>query len=146
MHDVIVVSGQLEGQDPKLLIFDRTAEGNTKPKAVIGGPRSGLSNVSAVAVYPPTGKILVNVRGARGGSAAAGPHTGIWNIDDHGDVPLQWTVGQGMIQTIKGVTVDPMNETIMISDKALNAVLTYALPEMFEQRAGPSAAQVSSVK
>ena len=125
------------------MIFDRTAEGNTKPKAVIGGPRSGLSNVSAVAVYPPTGKILVNVRGGRG---AADPRTGIWNIDDHGDVPPQWTVGQGMIRTIKGVTVDPKNETIMISDKALNAVLTYALPEMFEQRARPSAAQVSSVK
>ena len=44
-------------------IFDRLAQGNDKPLRVITGPRTGLNGVSRITMYPPGGKIVVNVTG-----------------------------------------------------------------------------------
>ena len=61
----------------KILIFDRTASGNAKPKAVIPGvnPGSGYNSFQ----ISPQGWI---VAGCTGGSICA------WSIDEHGDVTL----------------------------------------------------------
>jgi hypothetical protein len=56
----------------------------------------------------------------------------VWSIDDNGDVPPQWTVGKGMLRESRGLTIDAKNKTIIIADKQLQGVLTYSLPEMFE--------------
>lgn len=144
VHNLLIVGGNVRGQGTRLLIFDRTAEGNTKPKAVIGGPTSGLQGISGhgLRVYPPTGKILVNVRGAGGDEGIGGAFTGIWSIDDNGDVPPQWTLGKGMLQQSRGLTVDAANKVVIIADKQLQGVLTYSLPEMFEPSPRRQTAQV----
>ena len=147
VHNLLVVAG-----GNKIWIFDRLAEGpNAKPKAIIGGgPISGLRVGNGMTLYPPTGKIVVNVAGAReveeGGSreegAPASPealasdkaYVGIWSIDDSGDVAPQWTIAgpKGMLRQPRGVTLDPKNKTLIVSDKYLNGVLTYSFPELFD--------------
>jgi len=133
VRDLLIVGGGGRS-DARLLIFDRTAQGNAKPQAVIGGPKSGMTGISGpIAVYPPTGKILVNVRGESGELVSEEAFTGVWSVEDNGDVPPQWTIGgpHGRLRQPRGVTVDPKNKNIIISDKYLNAVLTYHFPEIF---------------
>jgi DNA-binding beta-propeller fold protein YncE len=130
VHNLLIVGARIDGVGPRMLIYDRTAEGNAKPKAIIGGPKSGLRGVGTIRVYPPTGRIIVNVA-AGGDDNLNGSYTGVWNITDNGDVPPQWAIGKGMLKQIRGVTINPKNKTIVISDKYLAGVLTYSLPEMF---------------
>jgi hypothetical protein len=142
VHNLLIVSG-----GNQIWIFDRTAEGNATPKAIIGGgPKSGLRVGQSMAVYPPTGKILVAVRGGdderEDEGEAASPealasdqsHVGVWSIDDSGDVPPQWTIAgpNGMLRQPRGLTLDPKNKTVIVSDKYLNGVLTYSFPELFD--------------
>jgi DNA-binding beta-propeller fold protein YncE len=141
IHGLLIVSG-----GSRILIFDRTASGNTKPKAVIGGPRSGLMVGQGMTVYPPTGKIIVNVPGFREddrdegdafspeGLASDKSYVGVWSIYDNGDVPPQWTIGgpNGLLRQPRGVTLDPKNRNLIVSDKFLNGVATYHFPELFE--------------
>jgi len=142
VHDLLVVAGGTQ-----IWVFDRLAQGSdAKPKAVIGGPRSGLIVGNGMTLYPPTGKIIVNVAGSRDdereqgvpftpeGLASDKSYVGIWNIDDNGDVPPQWTIAgpKGMLRQPRGVTVDAKHKTLIVSDKYLNGVLTYSFPELFE--------------
>ena len=160
-RNLLIVAGNVRGQGTRILIFDRTAEGNTKPLRMIGGPNSMLSGLAGngFRVYPPTGKIVVNTRGAvAGGVGARGaggrgaaydydqdaqPFTAIWSIDDSGDVPPQWTVGRGMLRESRGLTLDAKNKTVIIADKQLQGVLTYSLPEMFENSPRNSTARAA---
>jgi hypothetical protein len=145
IHNLLIVGG-----GDKLWIFDRTAQGpDAKPKAVIGGPKSGLRVGQGMTLYPPTGKILVNVPGGedegRDETEAFTPEqiasdrsfVGVWSIDDSGDVPPQWTIAgpKGALRQPRGLTLDPKNKTVIVSDKYLNAVLTYSFPELFDTRA-----------
>jgi DNA-binding beta-propeller fold protein YncE len=145
IHNLLIVGG-----GDKLWIFDRTAQGpDAKPKAVIGGPKSGLRVGQGMTLYPPTGKILVNVPGGedegRNETEAFTPEqiasersfVGVWSIDDSGDVPPQWTIAgpKGALRQPRGLTLDPKNKTVIVSDKYLNAVLTYSFPELFDTRA-----------
>src|ERR1700690_2131949 len=66
-----------------MLIFDRTASGNTKPKAFIRGPKSGMGRVDTFQVIPDKGLITA---GGQGG------FVGAWSINDNGDVPPRWRI------------------------------------------------------
>jgi DNA-binding beta-propeller fold protein YncE len=151
VHNLLVVSG-----GNRIWIFDRTAEGNAQPRAVIGGgPKSGLLVGQGMTLYPPAGKIIVNVPGVREddreegdafspeGLASDKSYTAIWSIYDNGDVPPQWTIGgpKGHLRQPRGVTLDPKNKTIIVSDKFLNGVLTYSFPELFEAESPRQTAQ-----
>jgi DNA-binding beta-propeller fold protein YncE len=154
VRNLLVVGG-----GDKIWIFDRLAEGrDAKPKAIIGGPNSGLRVGQGMALYPPTGMILVNVSGGGDGegggpndAAAATPeqlasdkaHIGVWSVDDRGDVPPRWTIGgpKGMLRQPRGLTVDAKNQTVIVSDKYLNGVLTYSFPELFRVPASPDTAR-----
>ena len=62
-----------------------------------------------------------------------GAYVGVWSIDDDGDVPPRWKIGEpGVLKQPRGVALDPEAKTVIVSDKYLNAILTYSLPEMFE--------------
>ena len=52
---------------------------------------------------------------------------------DDGDVPPRWTVGGpgGLLKDTRGITVDPKNKNVIVSDKTLNAILTFHIPEAF---------------
>ena len=56
-------------------------------------------------------------------------------------MPPQWTIAKGMLKQVRGITLDPKNKTVLLSDKYLNGVLTFSLPEMFEGSAPRQTAQ-----
>ena len=137
IHDLLIVGGNVRGVGSRLLIFNRTDQGNVKPKAVIGGPKSGLRQISGpFAVYPPKGQIIVSVRGSTSESNEMSSDecfVGVWSIQDNGDVPPRWTIGgpKGALRMVRGVDLDVKNKSVIVTDKRLNAVLTFYFPEMF---------------
>ncbi len=136
VNNLLIVAGsagERGGEEgDHLLIFDRTAEGNAKPLRVIRGPNTMLTNTKNVRVYPPGGWILVAEDGVEG-RATGLSFVGVWSIQDDGDVPPRWTIGgpKGALLKPRGVALDPKNRAVIVSDKKLNAVLTYYLPEIF---------------
>jgi hypothetical protein len=136
VHNLLLVGGLAGRGQTRLLIFNRTDSGNTKPKAVIGGPNSHLYAFGGpIAVYPPKGEILVSVRGpgpyAELSSEEA--YVGVWNINDNGDVPPRLTIGgpKGILRMPRGIALDIVHRNMLVSDKRLNAVLTFHFPELF---------------
>jgi hypothetical protein len=136
IHNVLVLDGQQSRGHAMLMIFDRTAAGNAKPKALIGGPHSKLSTIGGpYVVYPPRSEILVSLRSSFDSRQLASPESfvGVWSINDNGDVPPKYTIGgpNGVLQMPRGIALDPRHKTLMVSDKRLNAVLTFSFPEIF---------------
>ena len=136
VHNLLVVGGAARRGEARLFIFNRTDEGNAMPKAVIGGPKSRLHILGGpFAVYPPKGEIIASVRGGSeyGLLASDEAFVGIWSTQDNGDVPPRWTIGgpKGVLRMPRGVALDPQNKSMLVSDKRLNAVLTFYFPEMF---------------
>lgn len=129
IHNVLVVD-----HGGKLLIFDRTANGNAKPLRVIGGPNSGVANISSFQIYAPKGWI---VTGGRGG------FIGVWSIQDDGDVPPRWKIPVEQLTgyVASGIALDPVHKEMMLScagqrvrppSGIANAVLTFSWPEIFQ--------------
>jgi hypothetical protein len=135
VHDLLLVIGTRPKVGTRLLIFSRTAQGNVKPKAVVGGPNSGMAALAGpFIVYPPRGEILVPVDGSPAGSLASDKDfVGVWNIQDNGDVPPRWTIGgpQGVLRHLHGVALDPKHKSVIVTDKRMNAVMTFSFPEIF---------------
>ena len=128
VNNVLVVS-----VGGRLLIHNRTAEGNAKPLRAIGGPKSGMMGPTGpFAVYPPKGWIILGQDGDAGRTQGSG-YIAVWNINDNGDVPPKWKIGGpgGPFLEPRGVTLNPKHKEIIASDKRLNAVMTFYFPEMF---------------
>jgi hypothetical protein len=128
VHNLLIVTGRPaaegSGGGGAIMIFNRTDQGNVKPKAVISGPKVSLSGGNArVYVYPPRGEIVV----------VGNRLVGVWSIEDQGDAPPRWTIGgpNGILESVRGVALDPKHKSVIISDKRLNALLTYSFPEIF---------------
>ena len=58
---------------------------------------------------------------------------GVWNINDNGNVPPRWTIGGpgGVLQMVRGVAVNAKHKELIVTDKRLNAILTFSFPELF---------------
>ncbi len=146
VHNLIIVSvndlpraeGEKEPQSG-LVIFNRTDNGNVKPRAVIAGPNTGFAliyihgtpffSVNMVQTYPPRGWIVVT-------QSAIKPEdnfVGVWSVNDNGDVPPRWRIGgpQSTLKRVRGVALDPQHKEIFMEDVNLNAILTYSFPEFF---------------
>ena len=135
VRNLLIVVSELPGEPetPRILIFNRTDNGNVKPRAIIGGPKSGFRRLSGpFIVYPPRGWIILGDRG-EGELASDTAYVGIWSVEDDGDVPPRWRIGgpKGVLQMPRGVAVNPKHKELIVSDKRLNAVLTFSFPEMF---------------
>ncbi len=124
---VVVVStppaaGERRRRGAELTIFDRTANGNVKPKRVI----SGIPGNGNVAISSELGLIFV----------VLDTYVGVWSIDDDGEVPPRFTIGgpKGALQDPRGVSLDAKNKAVIVSDKQLNAVLTFHVPAIFERK------------
>lgn len=151
VHNVLVVGmsgsrserGELGGRPEQgrerrretfLYIYNRTDQGDVKPRALIGGPKSQLKGIAGpFAVYPPREEIIVPIRGLNGVLSSDADFVGVWSMKDNGDVPPRWTIGgpHGALQHVHGVAVNPKHKEIIIADKRSNSVLTYYFPEMF---------------
>lgn len=114
----------------RFLVFDRTASGNVKPKMVIRGPRS---MGGPFAIYPQKKLIFATNRPTGETLAGSESYLGVWSYEKSSDGPPLWTIGgpNGILQMPRGVTFDAKNKSIIMSDKRLNSVLTFSLPEVF---------------
>lgn len=101
-----------------ILIFDSTANGNVKPLRVITGG-AGAGRLAGA----HNGLIFAGARGA----------VGVWSVNDNGPVAPRWRIGANELQNMRGVAIDAKNKSVIITDKELNAVLTYYVPEVFAQ-------------
>jgi len=126
-----VLSDDRSGRGGQILIFDRTASGNAKPLRIIRGPNSQLRRVGLMAVYPPRQLIVAGV--PTGEKTSPDNYVGVWSELDHGDVPPRWRIGgpNSVLRQVRGVTLDPKNKSVIVSDKYINAVLTFSFPEIF---------------
>lgn len=140
VHNVIIATsdalggyGGTAGKLPKLLFFDRTAEGNVKPIGVVTGPKTMLSGTFGIRSHPQKGMVLVSMNGPVTVGAYEGAFVGVWNITDNGDIAPRWTIGgpNGVLKQPRGVDLDPKNKSIVVSDKVRNAVLTFYFPEIY---------------
>jgi len=114
----------------RFLVFDRTANGNAKPKWTIQGPRA---MGGPFAIYPPKKLILATNRPLGEELAGDDSYLGVWSYEKSSDGPPLWTIGgpNGILQMPRGVTLDVKNKSIIASDKRLNSVLTFRVPEIF---------------
>jgi hypothetical protein len=120
---VVKSQGEKRGDPGALLIFDRTASGNTKPLRVIQGPNAALGGGGQIQITP-AGWI---VAGSSGGSI------GVWNIMDNGDVPPKWRIpvlkltGVG----VNGVAIDSIHKEVFVPSGNGNTVSMFYFPEIF---------------
>jgi len=106
----------------KMLIFDRTASGNTKPRAVIVGPvRTG----NQFAIYGPKRRLITHSRDT----------LEIWNIPESGESteqPLRIPAPLGRSSSDTGLIIDPVHKEVVIATAAGNAIMTFSVPEVFD--------------
>jgi len=146
IHDLLIVAGGRGVGKAQIAIFNRSDQGNVKPLAVISGPKTRLTSPRNVQVNPVQGWILVTQDGIQPLSfdsdeeASLASFVGVWSIHDNGDVEPRWTIGgpYGMLKKPRGIAIDHRNQTVLVSDKRLNAVLTYSVPELFTTDAAPT--------
>ena len=140
VHDLLIVSG-----NRGIRIFDRKANGNTKPLRTITG--HAAAGAVIMTTYPKNGMIVAAVHdggggefGGEGGGGgdlssrfAAEDYIGVWSVFDNGDVPPRFMVGgpKNIYKDIRGVAVDAKNKNLIASDKTLNAIMTFHVPEAF---------------
>ena len=109
-----------------IMIFNRTAQGNTAPLRVIEGSKTLINRISNLRLTPK-GWIVTH---ASGGLA-------VWNVHDQGDVPPRWILGGPKSQITGGGII-----RIALNHKAKEVILTggsgslggirvYSFPEIF---------------
>ena len=111
------------GRGGPVLIFDRTASGNTKPRAVIRGPvRLG----NQFEIYAPNRLMLTHSRDT----------LEIWKIPESGESaepPLRIPAPLGRASADTGIALDPLHKEVIIATAAGNRVLTFSVPEVFDK-------------
>jgi hypothetical protein len=110
-------------QNNGILIFDSQANGNVKPLRVITGDRAGQGRLAAV----HNGLIF---------AGAGGNQVGVWSVYDNGPARARFMIGRDTLLEMRGVAVDAKNQSVVITDKELNAVMTWHVPEVFAQAPG----------
>jgi DNA-binding beta-propeller fold protein YncE len=134
VRNLLVVAGGGGRSGPRFLIFNRTAQDAEKPLRTIGGPKNGLKGLGGpFAVYAPRGWIVATDDGVGEEMASDQNYMAVWSVEDDGDVPPRWRIGgpKGVFQMPRGVVLDPKHKEVIVSDKRLNAVLTFSMPELF---------------
>jgi hypothetical protein len=136
VNDLLIVGaggsgGNRASGETRFLIFDRAASGDTKPKYVVRGPRA-LGG--PFAIYPQ--KKLIFATNRPYNEAVAGAevsYLGVWSYEKPSEGEPIYTIGgpNGVFEMPRGVTLDVKNKSIIASDKHLNSVLTFRIPELF---------------
>jgi len=143
VHNVVITTDRNVGNGkadrsaapklPRVMIFNRTDEGNVKPKGVIGGPKSLITGTFGVRALSQSGLLLLAMNGPRTVGPTDEAFVGVWSINDNGDVPPRWMIGgpYGLLKQPRGVDLDIKNKSVIVTDKVTNSVLTYHFPEIF---------------
>ncbi len=117
-----------------ILVFNRTDNGNVKPRAVIRGPKSGIIRINQMQVYPPRQLIVAAMPGIRDIMEPEGAFVGVWSYEDNGDVPPMWKIPANPTTMIKkpfGVVLNPEHQEVIVSDMRNQGVLVFSVPEIF---------------
>jgi hypothetical protein len=117
-----------------ILIFNRTDDGNVKPKAAIRGDKSGIVRVNQMQVYPQKKEIIVAMPGIRDVMEPMGAFIGVWSIDDNGDVPPRIKIpasGKTLLKKPFGVVLDPKHKELIVSDMRNQGILSFSVPEIY---------------
>ena len=122
IHNLLLVpvSGRRGGG--QVLVFDRTASGNTPPKAVIKGP-VGMGN--QFEVYAPKMRLVTHTRG----------YIEIWKIPQQGEStepPVRIPAPLGRQSNDIGIVLDPIHKEVIIATAAGNNIMTFSVPEVFD--------------
>ncbi|HWP84443.1 MAG TPA: hypothetical protein VNN17_04600 [Terriglobia bacterium] len=137
VNNVLVVAQDIvtkaSGNRAYILIFDRTAQGNTKPRGVIHGPKTEITRINQLQIYSPKGWIVAAQPGFIDEQIPENVYVGIWSIHDNGDVPPRWKLGGSNSVMLKprGVAINAKHKELIVADMRLNAALTYYFPEIF---------------
>jgi hypothetical protein len=127
VRNLLVVSSRAS-----LMIFDRTASGNAKPRAVIAGPKTGLAEGATAA---GGNSIKISPKGFIVGGCAPRGSVCAWDIADKGDVAPRWRIP---VQQITGLglagqlTIDPTHKEVIVPNGGRNVVMTFSWPEIFD--------------
>jgi hypothetical protein len=122
------------GEKGAILVFNRTDQGNVKPRAVIGGDKSGIVRINQMQVYPQRKLIVVAMPGIIDKMEPPEAFVGVWSYDDNGDVPPRWKIPIGPKTKLKkpfGVVLNPKNKELIVSDMRNQGILTFSVPEIF---------------
>ncbi len=136
IHNVMAIGTDTNYQDKlgALLIFNRTDNGNVKPRGIITGPKAGIRSINQLQIYAPKGWIVGTMPGdAYYEVEPKGVFIGVWSINDNGDVAPRWKLGgpKTIMKKPRGVALNPKDKEIIVADMRLNSVLTYYFPEIF---------------
>jgi hypothetical protein len=105
-----------------ILVFDRTASGDTPPKAIIKGPvRMG----NQYDIYPPTLQLITHI----------GNNFEIWKIPESGtstEPPTKIVAPLGRQSNDIGMVLDPLHKEVIVASAAGNTIETFYVPEEFE--------------
>ncbi len=136
VRDLLVVGSSPFGKPPRgqrpdyeLTFFNRNASGNVKPLRVI----SGMDGYGNMAIDPHRGLVFVAVP-PRIGTGTAGNfrgYVGVWSVNDEGQVPPRYTIAGPLVEP-RGLVLDLKNKAVLVSDKQLNAILTFEVPAIFD--------------
>ena len=122
------------GERGSILVFNRTDQGNVKPRAVIRGEKSGIVRINHMQVYPQRKLIIVAMPGIIDKMEPPDAFVGVWSYDDNGDVPPRWKIPIGPTTKLKkpfGVVLNPKNKEVIVSDMRNQGVLSFSVPEIF---------------
>jgi DNA-binding beta-propeller fold protein YncE len=138
-----------------ILVFNRADDGNVAPRARIAGPKTGItdepwqmqfyegkiylaaSNHLHVNLY--SGVTLKETSKAVTDDPWLNPtlgFVGIWNITDNGDVPPRAMIRgpfSGLLHPV-GLALNPTDGEIYVSDSVRNGILSFLVPDLFEQK------------
>ena len=134
VHDLLVVGGRGgPNGHHRFQIFDRTASGDAQPKWVIQGPNADIRRLMGPIQVQPTKGLIV--AGIRTNEELGGDDNfvGVWDLFGAGDTPPLYRIGgpNVLLQQVRGITLNPKHQELIVTDKRINAVMTYYFPEIF---------------
>ncbi|HEY2845889.1 MAG TPA: hypothetical protein VGJ09_19670 [Bryobacteraceae bacterium] len=115
-------------------VFDRTANGDVKPKFVIRGSNTMMG---AGGGGGGTGAVRITEAGWIVGACARGSVCA-WNVNQPGNVAPHWKVP---VTEIAGIglggqmTLDPIHKELIVPNGGRNVIFTFSWPEVFDQKA-----------
>ncbi len=126
--------GRRDSETGAILVFNRTDEGNTEPRAVIRGPKSEIIRINQMQTYPQRRLIIAAMPGVQDAMEPEEAFIGVWSYDDNGDVPPMWKIPVGPTTQLKkpfGVVLNPDDQEVIVSDMRNQGVLVFSVPEIF---------------
>ncbi len=158
VRNLLVTSSQsLIGGKTGLFIFDRTAQGDVAPQAIIGGPQTGIIRPWQLQADPDRGRVFVGVvnnhylppyqlekvrPNLKPDVEIPSPwetgHTGfigVWNVTDEGDVPPLYMIKGPASELVhpSGVGFNAKDGEVYATDSVKNALFDYLVPDFFKK-------------